>query len=397
MRSATRGEHPAPDGGPSRRRALALGALGAAGALAGLTGCGSAAQAPARAATVLPPSEPARAAVWRAEVAQASLVTLFDAPSPQLLHYAHPHDPAADAPFHYWWNAHAVDVAIDAWERTHDPADLARAQQLRENLVLRNGGRLVNDFFDDMGWFALALLRLAEADDDPTALDDAVALHDHVWDLGWSRQGGGIVWEKGSYHYKNTPANGPFVIAGHRLHRATGEDRFLERARASLQWWEDTLVEPDGFVHDGINRLGDGTIDTAWRFTYNQGLYIGACVEEYRTDGDPARLDRAAATADVTLAELTDGPVLRPDGDGGDAGLFPGIFYRYAGQLLAETEHPGLAELVATSTEVLFEHQYVDGVLRAGDDWSAPAPASTDLSTQLSAVMACEVAAALHR
>lgn len=379
----------------TRRRALAL---GGAGVIAVLAACAPSQQSLPREAIVLPPTDPARAAAWRAAVAQAGLAGYFEAPSPQLLHYAYPVDAEADAPFHYWWNAHAIDAAIDAWERTGDDADLARAQELRENLTLRNGDSLFNDFFDDMGWFALALLRLADAAGDDTALEDAIALHDHIWDLGWSTQGGGIVWEKGQYHYKNTPANGPFVIAGHRLHRATGEPRFLDRARDSLRWWEDTLVAPDGFVYDGINRNRDGAIDTDWRFTYNQGLYVGACVEEFRTDGDPARLRLAARTIDVSLAELTDGPVFRPDGDGGDAGLFAGIFYRYAGQLLAETEHADLAEFIASSTATLFENQYRgDGTLLAGDDWSAPAPARTDLSTQLTAVMATAVAAAQHR
>jgi predicted alpha-1,6-mannanase (GH76 family) len=381
----------------TRRRALALGGAGALGA-ALLVGCSSAQETPSRAATPVPPTDPQRAARWRAAVAQAGLAEHFGAPSPQLLHYAQPVDPAADAPFHYWWNAHAIDAAVDAWERTADAADLDRAQELRRNLTLRNGDDLFNDFFDDMGWFALALLRLVDAAGDESALEDAIALHDHIWDLGWSTQGGGIVWQKGQYHYKNTPANGPFVIAGHRLHRRTGEARFLERARASLRWWEDTLVEPDGFVQDGINRNRDGAIDTDWRFTYNQGLYIGACVEEFRTDADPGRLDRAAMTIDVSLAELTDGPVFRPDGDGGDAGLFAGIFYRYAGQFLAEAEHAALSEFIVTSTDALFENQYRgDGTLLAGDDWSAPAPARTDLSTQLTAVMATEVAAAQHR
>lgn len=378
----------------SRRRALALGSAGVAALLGA---CGSSAPPAPEETTASPPTDPAGLAAWRAAAAQDGLAAFFEAPSPQLLHYAYPEDPQADAPFHYWWNAHAVDAAIDAWERTQDAADLDRAQQLRENLVLRNGDSVINDFFDDMGWFALALVRLYDAAQDQSALQDAITLHDHIWDLGWSTQGGGIVWEKGQYHYKNTPANGPFVIAGHRLHRATGEARFLDRARASMQWWEETLVAPNGFVHDGINRNRDGKIDLDWRFSYNQGLYVGACVEEYRTDGDEGRLERAATTIDVTLAELSDGEVLLPDGDGGDAGLFAGIFYRYAGQLLAETEHAALSRFLVSSTEALFRNQATDGTLRAGDDWSQPAPPSTDLSTQLSAVMATEVAAAQHR
>jgi predicted alpha-1,6-mannanase (GH76 family) len=397
-RRTRRGEHRPASGSrpaPSRRRVLTLGGITAA-----LLGACSTDEQPAPEQTTAPPppQDPAELAAWHAAIAQAGLVAFFEAPSPQLLHYAYPEDPAADAPFHYWWNAHAIDAAVDAWERTQDEADLERAQQLRENLVLRNGDDLVNDFFDDMGWFALALLRLFHAAQDESALTDAITLHDHIWDLGWSTQGGGIVWEKGQYHYKNTPANGPFVIAGHRLHRATGEARFLERARASLQWWEETLVAPNGFVYDGINRNRDGKIDLEWRFTYNQGLYVGACVEEYRTDGTEARLERAAATIDVTLDQLSDGEVLLPDGDGGDAGLFAGIFYRYAGQLLAETEHDALSRFLVTSTEALFRNQYDgSGALLAGDDWSQPAPAASDLSTQLSAVMATEVAAAQHR
>ena len=56
--------------------------------------------------------------------------------------------------------------------------------------------------------------------------------------------------------------------------------RDLEWARRIFEWQRQTLVDPEtGLVWDGINRQGDGRIDKDWKFTYCQGVYIGAAVE----------------------------------------------------------------------------------------------------------------------
>ncbi|ACQ82228.1 glycoside hydrolase family 76 [Beutenbergia cavernae DSM 12333] len=401
----------------------------------------------------------------RADVAQLSLSELWWAPWPQLLHNTHPTSAAEDERvFNYWWLAHVIDVQVDAYLRTGDGAWLDAARDTASNIRTRNGDSLFNDYFDDMLWYALALLRVAEATPPGAAggghdgvMRDVVALWDHVLEHGWTDvHGESVSWRTQQPDYKNTPANGPFIILGARLARVTGDATYLTWAQRSMDWLEAHLVGDDGFVEDGLGREGGDVVDTHWRFTYNQGLYIGACVElaraarrgagsEERAQEDRDRraaawLDKAERTALTSIRELaTDGVFRRegnlapddvPEADGGDVGLFKGIWYRYAAQLLAERDVPGVAAFVRSSTDALWAHARIPAptpsreevgatargslrngerisaaaasagapgeLLRAGDDWTRPAPPTVGYSTQLSAVMALEVRALLE-
>ena len=372
----------------------------------------------------------ARLALWagRADLAQDSVSALYGASQPQLLHNTHPADD--DTLFNYWWLAHAIDCRIDAFERTAEVRRRDEAAEIAANIRERNGS-LVNDYFDDMLWYGLALLRLAEISEGEAAQAaerDAVELWEHVLAEGWTDiHGPSVSWRRQQPDYKNTPANGPFIILGARLARRTGRTDLMPSVRQSMAWLEEHLVREDGFVWDGLGREGGDAIDTEWMFTYNPGLYLGACVEMFRSDGDERWLDRAERTALVSIAELArDGVFVRdggdlddrvPEIDGGDTGLFKGIWYRYAAQLLEHREIPEVADLVRSSTDVLWDHALVDidqvrfpadspappsallreagVVVRAGDDWRRPAPRLVGFSTQLSAIMALEVRARL--
>lgn len=163
---------------------------------------------------------------------------------------------------------------------------------------------------------------------------------------------------------------------------------------------------PDGFVEDGINREGDGRVDTQWRFTYNQGLYLGAAVALEGALHEPELtgrdlVGRALRTASTALAELAPGGVVGSEGGGGDEGLFKGVLYRYLGTLLDRigTTSPDaapLVEFVRSSTDRLWETGRRDGYLLAGDDWRRPAEPPVFYSTQLSAVMALELRASIE-
>ncbi|MER6006610.1 glycoside hydrolase family 76 protein [Nonomuraea angiospora] len=342
--------------------------------------------------------------VWnhRADLAQRSIDHYFAAPGEQLFNNWHPLEPGDNDVFNYWWLAHAIDVRIDAYLRTSDPARLGQARHIHDGILRRNGGELFNDYFDDMLWLALATLRLAEATGESELYGEAVELWEHVLDQGWNdHEGGGIAWRVSQPYYKNTPANAPFVILSARLHRHTGERRYLEQARLVMDWLERTLVRPDGFVHDGVNRQEDHAVDEDWRFTYNQGLYVGACVELARALGlglgeEPdLYLSRAARTARTAIAELGVDGVFAAEGEGGDEGLFKGIYYRYARELVEAAEVPEVRAFVLGSTEHLWRSCGRDGLVLASEQWDRPPRAKVPLSAQLSAAMATEVCAAL--
>lgn len=357
----------------------------------------------------------------RADIAQRSLDHYFGTEWPQFLENSHPAGTGVPETFNYWWLAHVIDARLDAFERTGDTAWRDQAEEGYRNIVERNGGQLFNDYFDDMLWFALAILRLHAATGRESYLADAVAIWDHVVAEGWNDAGGAsLAWRKQQLEYKNTPANGPLVILSARLERAVraaeadavpateaatepatdadadGRD-FRGYATAAFAWLEENLVGDDGFVEDGINREGDGRVDTQWRFTYNQGLYVGAAVELARSTGDAGYLDRAVRTARTAIAELSDGSVFRDEGEGGDEGLFKGVFYRYLGELTRSLGEAGRDEergefddFVRRGTDRLWDTAFDGQWLRPANDWSVSSDESIPYSTQLSAIMAIE-------
>lgn len=342
----------------------------------------------------------------RADIAQRSLDHYFGAAWPQYLENSHPAGTGVPETFNYWWLAHVMDARLDAFERTGDSAWRDQAEETYRNIVERNEGRLFNDYFDDMLWFALAILRLHHATGEDRYRDDALAIWDHVIAEGWNDAGGAsLAWRKQQLAYKNTPANGPLVILSLRLERDVPDEvaagrEFRWYATTALSWLEDTLVGPDGFVEDGINREGDGRVDTQWRFTYNQGLYIGAVVELSRSTGDRAVLDRAVRTARAAIGELSDGSVFRDEGEGGDEGLFKGVFYRYLGELVDALGEPDRAEFdafVRYGTDRLWETAFDGEWLRPANDWSERSDASIPYSTHVSAIMAIEQRVRIER
>ncbi|MDP3951746.1 glycoside hydrolase family 76 protein [Microbacterium sp.] len=340
-----------------------------------------------------------------ADIAQQSLDHFFLVEGPQYLANSHPQDRGNTEVFNYWWLAHVIDARIDAWERTGDPAWRALALVARDNIVERNGGQLFNDYFDDMLWFALALERVHAATGEQQYLDEAIAIWDHVIAEGWNETlGWSLAWRKQQLAYKNTPANGPLAILGVRLSRRDDSRDYLGYSHRAFDWLTANLVGDDGFVEDGVNREDDGRVDTQWRFTYNQGLYVGAAVELFGATADRAYLERAVQTALTAVRELSDGTVFPDEGDGGDEGLFKGVFYRYLGELLAALaldgshaeERAELEQFLRAGTDALWANGLVGDRLRPGNDWSKQPVEWIPYSTMVSAIFAVEQRARLE-
>ncbi|TDQ40800.1 glycoside hydrolase family 76 protein [Aureibacillus halotolerans] len=300
--------------------------------------------------------------------------------------------------FHYWWQAHALDTLIDGYERTGDLAYLDRAEALYEGVLDRNNDEITNDFYDDMLWMALALLRLYEHTDEEHYKQAVLTLWGDI-KTGWNNSfGGGIAWNKGQLDYKNTPSNGPAVILAARLYDAFGNEEDLLWAEKIYSWLTDTLVDPNtGIVWDGINRTGDGTIDKNWIFTYTQGVYIGAAVELYHVKSDPKFLEAAYATVDASIDQLTTNGIVNEQGTG-DGGLFKGIYIRYITELYkTNPTNDELGSFILANAESAWaQTSDADGAF-FGARWMTPPEFPVQLSQQLSGVMLMEHAAVVEQ
>lgn len=312
--------------------------------------------------------------------------------------------------WHFWWQAHLLDCAVDAALRDPDAAHRRRVATLVRSIRLRNLGRFTNDYYDDMAWIGLALQRAAAVGSGRPA--DVRRIVTRILDA-WSPSVGGIPWRTGDDYY-NAPANGPAAIL-------LARNGFGYQARRLADWMDAFLRVPGSdLIADGFH---PGKPLLPVYYSYCQGVVLGAELELAESGGDRIRVHRLVDAVDRKLA--THG-VLSGHG-GGNQGLFTGILVRYLA--LVATSLPGTKpadqqtratarELVLNSAESAWQNRIdVAGAPLFGVDWStgatmprpgraprthdadveASAQAERDLSVQLSGWMVMEAAATLQR
>jgi predicted alpha-1,6-mannanase (GH76 family) len=275
--------------------------------------------------------------------------------------------------WNYWWQAHLLDCLIDAQERDPQPDRIKRIKRQLRGHRLRNAGRWINDYYDDMAWLALALERARLLGvEKRRALDK---LTDQFMTAWVPEDGGGIPWRKQDQFF-NAPANGP---AGIFLAR---NDK-LRRAQQMADWIDETLIDPEThLVFDGIKA---GSMVRA-QYTYCQGVVLGLETELAVRTQDERHAPRVRRLVAAVDAHMADDGVLKGTG-GGDGGLFGGITIRYLALVAAEL--PGDApedvaardtarKLVMTSAQSAWDYrQNINGLPLFGANWNETATIPT--------------------
>jgi predicted alpha-1,6-mannanase (GH76 family) len=290
------------------------------------------------------------------------------------------------------------------------------ASRLVTGIRLRNLFTVVNSYYDDMAWLALAtdrLDRLAAETRRPGRSRNARVRRSLTLQFdaaGSDDLGGGVFWSK-KRDFKNTPANAPVALHYARTGRPA-------RAQALVDWLDTTLFDPDQHLYLDGARAGTAGEVLVERtiYTYNQGPILGALLEL----GGDANLARAAALVAAVDGLLTvpagsgeHGRVLRCEGSG-DGGLFTGILCRYLALAARDSRLPGQARQAAARLVLDTAQGFWDGRRNVLPGESArtpaeavifsahasapaeatfPAGAVVELSTQLQAWMAIEAAA----
>jgi predicted alpha-1,6-mannanase (GH76 family) len=304
-----------------------------------------------------------------------------------------------DASWNYWPQAHALDVLTDAWLRTKDDRYKAYFDQWYAGVKARNGNTFENDYYDDMEWNALAILRVYQATGDAKFKEAALQIWEYI-KTGWNTNaGGGITWKKGMEYSKNACSNGPACILAARLYQEFGDESHKEWAVKIYNWEKSTLFnQNNGAVYDNINSE-TGEIKKDWVFTYNQGTFIGSAVELFKIFNEKAYLNDAVLAADYTTSSLTSSSVLKSEGTG-DGGLFKGIFIRYFTDLIRQdrldaTARKRYIQFIRYNAETLWTKGTTTPTILFGPNWMVKPGSVTGLTEQLSGCMLMEATAAL--
>ncbi len=250
---------------------------------------------------------------------------------------------------HYWPQAHALDVLVDAYLRSGDRFYRDYFDRWLEGVHRANGNKWANNYIDDMEWIGLAALRAYKATGDERFLTVCKEVWDGTTDdmedtnaafgikKAWTDAGnGGVFWEsRRNRHSKNACSNGPAAILAAHLYQALGNIEDLEWAKRIYAWERENLFNAEnGAIYDNLNTR-TGVTNTRMVFTYNQGTFIGAAVELYKITGERSYIEDAIKATDYTISVLinADDNILKSEGRG-DGGLFKGIFIRYFTQLI---------------------------------------------------------------
>lgn len=303
--------------------------------------------------------------------------------------------------FHYWPQAHGLDVLVDAYLRTGDNLYKRYFEQWLDGVKVKNGNSFRNDFYDDMEWNGLALLRAYQATQDTRYKDAALQIWEYI-KVGWNdNAGGGITWKKGMEWSKNSCSNGPACILAARLYQEFGDEENKDWAVRIYNWQKNTLVNMNnGAVYDNINSE-TGEIQSNWIFTYNQGTFAGSAIELHKIFGEKSYLNDAIKVTDYTISALVENSVLKSEGTG-DGGLFKGIFIRYFTDLirqerLEQSDRKRYIQFMKFNAETLWNDGTTQPSILFGPNWRQKPGAITGLTEQLSGCMLIEAMALLDK
>jgi predicted alpha-1,6-mannanase (GH76 family) len=319
-------------------------------------------------------------------------------------YYTHSNDKTG---FDYWWNAHALDVLADGYNRTKQPWYSKQMKAVCEGVYQKNHRQWPNEYYDDMEWMALACLRALDATGDVYYKQVADLLWTDI-KKGWAgNMGGGMLWKKTAPPSRNACSNGPAIILAARLYRINKHAEDLALAQNIYKWQRATLVDTaTGAVWDNIAvREGIPVVNKRLILTYNIGTWLGGALELFRLTGEKSYLLDAVKSAGYVVndrSRFSPGGILKGENKG-DGGLFKGIFIRYLAQLLLENEpdktvKAGFAAYMKANGESLLGKATLPGVFLFGADWrSMPSGGPMDCSVQLSGIMLLEALDMLDR
>ncbi|HEX3640553.1 MAG TPA: glycoside hydrolase family 76 protein, partial [Ktedonobacteraceae bacterium] len=295
----------------------------------------------------------------------------------------------------FWMEAISWDIVMDAYQRNphnltyrrmiddvyngfmahNDPINQGVSTACNTSLPFE----LVNNYNDDIGWWAKASMRAFNITREKHYLNCAKRLFDLIyasWDT--SSYGGGIWWTRPSQDgssqptQKNVATNAPAVITAVGLAAALSDRSYLTKAESIYDWMKSKLTDGSGMVYDNY----DSGALRMWQFTYNYGTFIGAADTLYKATKNSSYLTDAKNVANKSLSNVTTHGILKDEGLG-DGGGFKGIYVRYLAELATTYHQSQYLRFFQMNAAVAWTNRRKSDNL-VGNNWAAtPAPTDT--------------------
>lgn len=228
--------------------------------------------------------------------------------------------------------------------------------------------RARNDFFDDIAWIIIAVLRAHKISGREDYLNLAKKNFDRLWELSWdvTRK------EKGAYfsisrRCKTACSNLPLSIAASMLAKLFESEDYADKAKQAFAFVLDNLYEQNtGRVLDAVNYRADDDPQTPEydipqiddsRLTYSHGTFIFAAQLIYERTNDPKYLRLAEKTASYVMNDWFKGGIMDIEYDNRDLVGFKGIFARYLGRFAREYNHPEYMDWLRKNAISAWEHR----------------------------------------
>ena len=163
-----------------------------------------------------------------------------------------------------------------------------------------------NYFNDDLLWMILPYIRCYLMTHQQRFLDQAKWLWDYLYERAWDDAIGGGYWWSMENRAKSGLSNNPAICLSVYLYEATGEQKYLDQAKKTFDWVYRILRDPDGGMDEHINiEHTDYPIRARGYNAYNAGTFIEGCAGLYRITGDRKYLDAAKGTMDWIITNDT--------------------------------------------------------------------------------------------